>query len=310
MSGEGVDKASTRPPWDWSAKHSRLRFQLVTTAILFFSIKKYCPDLSSLRLPFSIINYNGNPSQQTLEICVASFFLFTLVTFLLRSYNERNRFDLTDEALLAAISSLGSKIDGFVKELYIISELDGDKSQNGILHSLREWDRSISERRMFRPSENDMFKEVGENISRTKDLLDEVVSELGNPSTESKSVERISPIVETMKHFLDSSIDCRKEFIANWDSLANQVSEAADQTRTSVSLAINDLKSASSGFKESLSSFSAEARETKRILVKESNRRFKYVPADRDFGGVVVPVIVSLVIFGFSFSDFHFLLKD
>ena len=106
-----------------------------------------------------------------------------------------------------------------------------------------------------------------------------------------------------MKHFLDSSIDCRKEFIANWDSLATQGSEAADQTRTSVGLAINDLKSASSGFKESLSSFSAEARETKRILVKESNRRFKYIPAERDFGGVVVPLIVSLVIFGFAFSS-------
>ena len=74
---------------EWSAKHTRLRYQLVISAIIFSCISLY--EISQIQIPLAFfeIEKGQGPQKSTMLIGSLLFYLFTLMSFYLRTVNER-----------------------------------------------------------------------------------------------------------------------------------------------------------------------------------------------------------------------------
>ena len=114
VANEKVTLRASYVDWDWSSKHTRLRYQLVISSIIFFLLAVY--ENSDVRFPFLLIEFDPNyePTKPLVLLSIGLFYAFTLISFSLRTVNERKLLSPKYEILIDKLTS----IDNSFKRLH------------------------------------------------------------------------------------------------------------------------------------------------------------------------------------------------
>jgi len=73
--------------WEWSEKHTRLRFQLIVLALIFAGACSV--GINKISIPGSTISFDNPPSDFVILILLGTFLSYTFISFVIRSNNER-----------------------------------------------------------------------------------------------------------------------------------------------------------------------------------------------------------------------------
>lgn len=169
--------------WQWSAKHTRLRYQLVVSSLLLSTCIVY--DVKEVRFPFFPIIFEANetgPSVLMIIIMLAVFYVFTLISFWVLSVNEKKVKNIEYAAMREALANFSLNFGGLKSDLKgvekgIVHIFDEKRPElHDINHSLQyeiENDDEISHLKEFK---GEFFK----NFPKVKTTIDEAIAFTNN----------------------------------------------------------------------------------------------------------------------------------
>lgn len=318
---KGNDKFS----WEWSSKHTRLRFQLIASATLFLAFCRFTIEAGSFKLPLSVIEFKNEPSSLEFILYSALFYLFSLTSFIVRSSNERNALDISSEKFFELGREVEKKLDALsnfsaqigARNFDILSE----KFRNLALE-LKTLSKKITVGDKSFEKPLSMLADVKTDIERSMNLVFEYERlqdiyknppAMAGPSTPSAPPEPVN--VEGMKllEWMDVVEHCYRE-LSRINEKATIPRIVSSESIASIETAITDMAKTSSSenirVEELMHYFRQEGPLAFRSLKKEigklnrkSERRLKYNKFDREILGYWLPVLTSFVviIFGLSF---------
>jgi len=126
--------------WQWSGKHTRLRYQMVAASLLFATFCRF--EAVNFHLPFSVATFNATPHQVEFIIGSLGFYIFTAWAFIVQSGNERHALDAKESQII-------KRTDQIINRLTSYSEATanlGVRANEGIqehLSALKESNRSV-----------------------------------------------------------------------------------------------------------------------------------------------------------------------
>ena len=119
--------------WEWSSKHTRLRYQLIIVAIVVCSFLRFKVD-DGFSVPLFGFDFKTSPSRLEYISIFFGFYIFTLVSFFVRTQNERHELDHSSRLILGAAESVNTHLDRSIDEfLRLRQDIEGI-----IVHELRE----------------------------------------------------------------------------------------------------------------------------------------------------------------------------
>lgn len=112
----GDEKQDDALKWEWSAKHTRLRYQTFIAAIIFYYVSAFQINDFKVPLIFASIEDGEGPTKPMLVVGVATFYIFSLFSFWLRSHNERKMLGVYESQVSMNIDYLRNKIGRVVEK--------------------------------------------------------------------------------------------------------------------------------------------------------------------------------------------------
>jgi len=108
--------------WFWSSSHTRLRFQLVSSSLLFCTLAIF--PTKTIGFPFFSVEWeeNSSPSINYILTFIFLFSISTLVSYVLRSKTEKQLSQQQDILFRNKIDKIVSELDAYDKEIKLLGE--------------------------------------------------------------------------------------------------------------------------------------------------------------------------------------------
>ena len=126
--------------WQWSGKHTRLRYQMVAGALLFATFCRF--EAVEFHLPFSVAKFEGMPHQVEFILGSLGFYVFTTWAFIVQSGNERHALDVKESQVVKRTDQIISRLTSFTEATTNLG-VRANEEMLGHLKSIEEANRSI-----------------------------------------------------------------------------------------------------------------------------------------------------------------------
>ena len=131
--------------WQWSPKHTRLRYQLLLSAIVVFYVGSYNVTEFTVPLLFAKLHEDSGPSKSLLLVSTMCFYIFTLISLCIRSKNEQKQIGDYQDRLISSMSKVRSVVQSLNKQsiTYIQNFANDYPDEHALDHAIQQIDSSL-----------------------------------------------------------------------------------------------------------------------------------------------------------------------
>ena len=322
-------KTSDGFDWEWSPKHTRLRYQLLISAIVFSSFLRF-DFINSFEAPFLGIRFEGSPSKIEFLIFFLFFYVYTLVSFFVRTVNERHELDNSSKLILAATEKVIAKLNQnmeFFKQLKTPNNLHVSTRIQQLSGKLSDVEGKVSTFKNRLEHLHARLSEQFKFLHQFRDLAFKFSNDLlALTSNKPNATNKITIDQKLFDHtFFSNGVDMfySEDFFKDIDVVAQEILDIS-KDNTFDSLNADVLEKTKNAFKELDKEYIQQLAAVKKaydemlaegpsdlrafensveILNKEAKKRTDYSNFERELLGFWGPVLASLFIIGFGFGN-------
>lgn len=254
--------------WEWSSKHTRLRYQLILSSIVVFYVATYPIEQFAVPILFAKITDGYGPSKTVLLTSTIIFYVFTLTSIFVRSQNERKQIGLYNKRIAYEVNRVHAS-----------------------LSNLNDHTRSLSEKSKYDFPELKKVQKYAESLHQKINDFPETILKIINQATHREEPLSFGP--DGKPNYLKQDIlaiqkDCL-QLMQKWEN------EIWEQQRT----AKKDLKTYNKVLLTALSTvedtFKNAEKQIAKILATESRKRRTHF-LEREIFGLWAPALASAFI--------------
>jgi len=164
---------------DWSGQHTRLKFQMFGSSVVFYLLAKYQVDEMNL---LGIFKFSKTPDNSKLSLVVLLFGIFSLVSFVLRSMNESSHWPskhkdarLIAKSLVSDLPLVKQRVEELLSDGTVKIRKYGSLTETPLNDARLAFKEAEEILKGFRPliGKNELQKQ---RISRLKEIMQEIRS--------------------------------------------------------------------------------------------------------------------------------------
>ena len=259
--------------WEWSPKHTRLRYQLLVSAIVVYYTCSYQLTAFTVPILFAKLEEGTGPSQCLLIVSTMSFYFFTLASFGVRSKNETKDKGIFQKRLATEIE----KVTGAIEKL----DANSKKLIKNATHDLPNLEEIMVS-----------FEDLRHDVRAfpiSKHYASSQITVLEN--------EGVGPDEAYHKQDISRIRDTTLEYLGQIKGL---LQKREGEIRTNE---VEFKSSLEKGVSSITSTFEKAGKDLEKILARESKDKKTYY-LEREVLGLWLPILVSVVIVGWGLIQF------